>query len=250
MKEKVKTKKKNIFNILSDILTYTTFAVVFIALIFVFSSRIQGKDPSILGYKLYVVKTDSMEPTLPVGSVLIEHVDKDVTNYDVGTIITFQASTSQGIINNSHRVIAYYYKRFKDDGSYFLEKDFTSRKTVRELQDYWDSQNIKIELVGYITQGDNSPAEDPNPVLFNAIKSSYVRKSGFITWFYSLFKSFWGLLLIVIIPALLIIIFQIIAYVKVRTKVNVEKAVNDKQIEMDKLKEEAIKEYLENQKNE
>lgn len=53
-------------------------------------------------YDFYVVKTSSMVPTLPVGSLII--VDKN-SDYKIGDIITFKHDDSVDIIPITHRII-------------------------------------------------------------------------------------------------------------------------------------------------
>ena len=63
-KRKEKTKiLKRIMEIIAIILIYN--------IILIIVSSINGKDFSILGYKAYIVDTNSMEPTINVGDIVI-----------------------------------------------------------------------------------------------------------------------------------------------------------------------------------
>ena len=61
-KEKSKNFKK-ILEVIAIILIYN--------IILIIVSSINGKDFNILGYKAYIVETNSMEPTIKVGDIVI-----------------------------------------------------------------------------------------------------------------------------------------------------------------------------------
>ena len=93
---------RKIINILS-----TVFLVVLIMIVvIVFITRINGKTPSLFGYTIFRVQTDSMEPTLMVGDVIIDKkVDAD--EIQKGDIITYDCL--EGTLAGqtiTHRVVA------------------------------------------------------------------------------------------------------------------------------------------------
>lgn len=78
-KEKEKIVKR-IIEIIAIILIYNIILIII--------SSINGKDFSILGYKAYIVNTNSMEPTIKVGDiVIIKKVKAEKLNQ--GDVITF-----------------------------------------------------------------------------------------------------------------------------------------------------------------
>ena len=78
-KEKEKIVKR-IIEIIAIILIYNIILIII--------SSINGKDFSILGYKAYIVNTNSMEPTIEVGDiVIIKKVKAEKLNQ--GDVITF-----------------------------------------------------------------------------------------------------------------------------------------------------------------
>ena len=78
-KEKKKIVKR-IIEIIAIILIYNIILIII--------SSINGKDFSILGYKAYIVNTNSMEPTIEVGDiVIIKKVKAEKLNQ--GDVITF-----------------------------------------------------------------------------------------------------------------------------------------------------------------
>ena len=89
-KEKEKIVKR-IIEIIAIILIYNIILIII--------SSINGKDFSILGYKAYIVNTNSMEPTIEVGDiVIIKKVKAEKLNQ--GDVITF---TQEGEVI-THRI--------------------------------------------------------------------------------------------------------------------------------------------------
>ena len=61
--------------------------------------------PTLLGYERYVIVTGSMEPTLPVGTIVYDEV-VPVENLEVGDIITFVPPPEFGIADPvTHRIV-------------------------------------------------------------------------------------------------------------------------------------------------
>lgn len=85
-----------------DILFILTVLVLIIILLSVLSARVNGKTPEVFGYRLYVVQSSSMSPTLEVGSMFISKTPSDTGNLKQGDIITFESTSGQTI---THRII-------------------------------------------------------------------------------------------------------------------------------------------------
>lgn len=88
-------------NILSSLLCIVLALLLLVCVIFVIFKK-KGEPPSIFGYKLYVVISDSMEPELKKGDLIVVK-DIDTTKIEVGNIITFKEKNSQELI--THRVV-------------------------------------------------------------------------------------------------------------------------------------------------
>ena len=240
--------KKKLFLKIFNILCYILFAFVVIYLIIAFKNFLNGEETSLFGYKLYVVETDSMEPTLKVGSVLIEK-QSEYDDLDIATIITYSYREGDRTIINTHRIINYYYS-FKNSGETVYAEDILNFKTADEFYAYYnpDSSN-SIKIVGYITKGDNPNANtDLSPVLFNQVKSIFVKESNILTAIYGIFKSFWGLLMIIIIPTFLIVILQIYSMIKSfkmkKTEEEILKLENELSLREEEIKKKAIEDYI------
>ncbi len=121
-KEKAKILKR-IMEIIAIILIYN--------IILIIVSSINGKDFSILGYKAYIVDTNSMEPTINVGDiVIVKKVKEDKLKQ--GDVITF---TEEGEVI-THRIT-----------------------------------KVETEEIGtqYVTKGDNNNTEDTFKIRYNDI---------------------------------------------------------------------------------
>jgi len=82
------------------------FIIVVISLLFILYSvlmaKSRGETPDVLGYQLYVVKSNSMAPTLDVGTVILSKIPEDSTKLDVNDIVTFKTISGAVV---THRII-------------------------------------------------------------------------------------------------------------------------------------------------
>jgi signal peptidase len=74
---------------------------VFYLAIIVFSLLIIASSLNIGGWRMYVVKSGSMEPAIHTGSIVFDKKEADDT-YVVGDIITFQLPSSKDTV--THRI--------------------------------------------------------------------------------------------------------------------------------------------------
>ncbi len=138
------------------------------------------KEVSFFGYRLFYVVSGSMEPTIPVGSLLL--VGKEDTYYP-GEVITFY-SKELGIEGypNTHRVI----DREEIEGKKF-----------------------------YITQGDANPVPDA-PVSHEDVigKVHFSIKASFYKDFINFFSTPAGFFTIILLPSLLVAVVCMKSMVK------------------------------------
>lgn len=199
---------------LKRIVNYLNFIIIFILFltaIYVFIFSINNKDVSLFGYKFYIIKTNSMAPTLNVNDVIISK-EADYEKLDKNTIITFDFNTELNM-PNTHRIVGYYYKFIDNDT---VKYDSTFDYDTVEL---FEEENPSFKVVGYRTKGDNLDCDiDLEPVLFESIKGVYIKKSNFLSIILSVITNFYGFLLFIFIPLVSLLILQIISILKMLDK--------------------------------
>lgn len=199
---------------LKRIVNYLNFFIIFIlflTVIYVFIFSINNKDVSLFGYKFYIIKTNSMAPTLNVNDVIISK-EVDYEKLDKNTIITFDFYAELNM-PNTHRIVGYYYKFIDNDT---VKYDSTFDYETIEL---FEKENPNFEVVGYRTKGDNIECDiDLEPVFFKDIKGVYIKKSKLLSTTLSVITNFYGFLLFIFIPLISLLILQIISLLKMLDK--------------------------------
>lgn len=234
---------KKIFKKVLTWLGYIFSGLLLALIIYVIVLSIMGKDINFFGYKMYVIKTDSMVPTIEVDSIILVH-DEPADNLDRGTIITFDFNNKYNI-PNTHRIVGYYY--LDSEGNYNTTKDYST------MEEFYLA-NPDCNIVGYRTQGDNPECNmDLRPVYFDSVLGVYKDKLVVITFLYGLLSNFFGFLLIIIVPLFILLISQLVSFYKMRKQAKLEEEINEeveKQKELEEeIKQKAIEEYLRNKKD-
>ncbi|MBQ9516291.1 MAG: signal peptidase I [Ruminococcus sp.] len=170
---------KKIFRIATTVLLVILIAIV----IMVFITRMNGKSPSIFGYTVFRVQTDSMVPTLQVGDVILDkHVDAD--QIKVGDIITYNCL--KGELKGqtiTHRVISG--PDYRDGECYFT------------------------------TMGDKEGARADDEITYSQIEGKYLQTLPIVDKLYTFFLSPVGLIVFIGVIVILFayeMISLIIAY--------------------------------------
>ena len=233
----MKNKIKKILNWVS----YVFMGIILIFIVYAIAMSAKGETVSIFGYKMYVVKTDSMDPTIKVDSVILAH-EEDFTKLDKGTVITFDFDDRIGV-PNTHRIVGYYYEYL--DGNEIKYKSTFDYDTV----ELFLKDNPDCKVIGYRTQGDNPKCDvDLKPVRFESIHGVYISNLVVITFLFGLLTNFFGFLLIILVPLFILLIMQLVSLYKMRQANKLEKELEQKEKERkeleERIKEEAIKEYL------
>ncbi len=172
MNKKVKIKSKHalVKKLLRISTTVLLILCTLLCFVVVVSSALK-RDVSIFGYRLFYVVTGSMEPTLPVGSMLVV---KGQDTYEVNDIITFY-SNDENIKGypNTHRII-----------------------NISEAEG----------RTKYITQGDANNTQDTSPVYNEDIigKVQVYFKAGALTTLIEFLNSPMGFFAMILLPMLLI----------------------------------------------
>ena len=130
---------KKIINVISVV--FLVLIVCFV--LFTFVSRIMGNTPSVFGYYIFRVSSDSMEPTLMVGDVILVH-EADPEDIQKNDIITYKSKDGSMYGRDvTHRVVA---EPFEKNGTYY-----------------------------YQTQGDADGAPLDKPITYDQVEGKYVR---------------------------------------------------------------------------
>ena len=157
-KNKTKTIKK-IVEIIAIILIYN--------IILIIVSSINGKNFNILGYKAYIVTTDSMQPSINAGDiVIVKNGKKDKIGQ--GDVITF---------NQNDEVI-----------------------THRVIKNITEENNVE-----YITKGDNNNTEDTFKVKYDDVIGKMVITIPYLGKIISILYN--KIIILILLLVILIIIF-------------------------------------------
>ncbi|NLZ39171.1 MAG: signal peptidase I [Firmicutes bacterium] len=154
------------------------FAILLLVMIFIMFSLVQSRllkrPPSIAGYQMYIVLGGSMSPTFEAGSLAFL---KPVSPAEIkeGDIITYRSPFDPDNIT-THRVMEVHY----EDNQY-----------------------------SFTTRGDANDVDDANPVLAGDVIGKVHFTIPYAGYLMNFGRSKSGLLALVIIPGLLIIIFEV-----------------------------------------
>jgi len=151
---------------------------------------------SFLGdYRLLVVQSGSMEPAIHTGAVVVV---KPQADYVVGDIITYRA--------NSHN-----------------DKTVTHR-----IQ----SQQLKNGQTVYVTKGDANEDADFSPISSSRIVGKVIINVPYVGYAVAAVKTKWGILLVIILPAALIITDQFKRIIKEIKKMKAKKSRTSESIKI------------------
>ena len=101
-KTRVKMSFSKIFKKISFLLSIVLiFILVFIQFNIILSKK-SGEIPNVFGYYIFEVETESMVPTLPVGTKILSKSPSENSAIEVGTIVTFKDTEGRVI---THRII-------------------------------------------------------------------------------------------------------------------------------------------------
>jgi signal peptidase I len=111
---------------------------VFILLSVLFTES--GKAPSLFGNSVFHVMTSSMEPTIPLDSIIVAR-ETDPASLQVGDIISFYSKDPalDGTVN-THRIVA-----IEKDGEHY---SFTTRGDANNIDDHYNV--TEQELIGKV----------------------------------------------------------------------------------------------------
>lgn len=209
--------------------TLTALFILAIALAVLFVVHVKRADkPFLFGKAVYRVVSESMEPIIMTGDVIIVEEVGDLSELKVGDVITYRAK--EGAFKNlpagtpvTHRI-------------------------------------VKIEGSVITTKGDNdevAPVPD-KPISFDDVIGRYSKTSAPLTKISALFFSRYGFVIVVFIPLMILLAVQVVNFIRAcrmddegKTVVEktaeevAEQTIKDREAE---LKRKAIEEYLASRK--
>ena len=199
-------------SIVSYVLTLLCVLVVLLTSIEVISAAKESRPPRVFGYSISYVPTDSMAPEI-----------------DAGEYIYYKQTTFDEV--NVNEVIIYKSQEGKMKGKYIVHR------VIEKHEDY------------LIVKGDNNLINDNEHVTADMIYGKYIDKVkvlNFITQGLSINAIFF---ILMILFAILLVLQFVSAFAKNKTAEIEKKLQEDKQILLEQMKQEILKEELEKLRN-
>lgn len=193
--------------------------VVFAALttVVVFTGTSNNGVGNLFGYMTFSIQTQSMEPTIKAGDVVIGK-EVDFNTLKEGDIITYWTTVDEQKILNTHRIT----------------------KVI---------SNGKGSVPSFKTKGDNNQIEDEYTVAAADIVAKYNSKISGLGKAVDFLETQKGFFICIVLPLILFFLYQLYHFIKVIVTVKQENAGLSKEDE-EELKKKAVEEYLAKQKEE
>lgn len=132
-------------------------------------------------YRLFAVVTDSMEPVIGKGSMIVDRVPASADEIQVGDVISFEVHTTNGVAVYTHRLV-----RIEEaDGTHY-----------------------------YITRGDNAGGEDSFRTVYSDIVGVYTgKKCPVIGSVLGFLQSVQGVITLIVILFIIIVMWSVLSYI-------------------------------------
>lgn len=173
-------KGKTIVKWLGNGITILFIFLLAVTMLFIIASRAAGEEPSLFGYQFKTVLSGSMDPEMPVGSMILIQLADEKETFRTGDVITFKTKDDMLV---THRII-----ETEDNGQRF------------------------------VTKGDNNNGPDIDPVLVENIVGKYVGWTiPYLGYVFHYLSSKQGILLVFLIPGVLLLghaVFTLIRMVR------------------------------------
>jgi signal peptidase len=184
---------KKAFNLVENIV----FACILIIMVVLVYSMVQsrlsgGGAPRVFGYQMYIVLSGSMSPAFDAGSLILLKPENP-ENIVEGDIITFRPSSGEGALT-THRVV-----QVNRDGG-----------------------------LSFITRGDANDVNDQNPVMADKVVGRVEHAVPYAGYLMDFGQSKTGIISLVMIPGVLIIIFELRNLFRYAAEWEAEKAAKKK----------------------
>ena len=221
MASKNKSTAKKIFDTFTSILIVIYVILVMFISISIFTSMKTGY-PSLFGYSFFYVRTDSMEPEIYTGDLVVCHDKEDFYSLNEDRIIAFKA-----------------YEYVKNDAGEVEPVEIVKIHRIVGKDDTGTR---------YITKGDNVDQADVSPVAPSSVLGIYegVRIAG-IGKFFDFLQGQNGVLFFLVIPMAAFFIYALFKFVKAMIDYKLEKVTSGAPADgelTEEQKQAAIAEYL------
>jgi len=172
------------------LITMVFVAVMVFSLVF---TKVTGGPPQVAGFRMYIVLSGSMNPAFDAGSLVFVKptVPEEIKS---GDIITYKGLGEEGQLV-SHRVVEI---NNTDDG------------------------------IKFTTKGDANEALDPNPVSAERLVGKVVLAVPYLGYFMEFTQTRQGIITLILIPAALILLFELRNFYKYLKDLKYQKAVQCK----------------------
>ena len=172
-KAPTKTAGKKILSILGIVLCVILIPLLIINLTIIVKSFIYPNDvPSFMGYKPFIVLSNSMLPTIEVGDIVLD-MTVDPSKLAVGDVISFREGTSTVI---THRIV-----------------NITESGGTRQ----------------FTTRGDNNNTDDSNPVQQTDVEGKMLSNVHHVGDAALFMQTKSGMLIFIVLPLVLLVCFDI-----------------------------------------
>ena len=219
--EKVK-ENKSILKKIGNIAFYVVLGIVLLYAIFALFSDQEENQVSFFGITSLAVQTPSMAPTFDEGDLIFIDTTFDVEDLDEGDVITYLERDGDLEYYNTHRIVEVH------DGG----------------------------LLRFETKGDAAPEGDNDPVWKTAddivgvwTGNSWGGFGSFVDGFTGFIKSSLGFFLLIVIPAVGFLAYEVFRFVKVYAEYNNQKQMTDRVKMQEEALAEARRQLEEEQKN-
>lgn len=145
--------KKSIFKRITNILLTLILIFLVVVVIFTVIARATGNTPNVFGYMIFRVSSDSMEPELMVGDIILTKEVTDIESVNVGDVVTFHCTEGRmaGELV-THKVID---EPYYDNGQYWIHTKGVAAPADHEGELFTDEQLVSkmicvIPFVGVI----------------------------------------------------------------------------------------------------
>ena len=227
---------KKIVNVLIDIIVVLILLISATILTVTLTTSKDTGAPNVFGYTLNTIQSQSMEPKMYKGDMIIgKVVDENTPEFKVGDIVIYTTTQEMDDGTSQYVLICHRIVKTKVEG----------------------------ETTYYLTKGDNNDVSDAKSVGWltaNKIVGVYENSeykgallSG-VGSIYDYLKSFWGFFFVIVLPMILFFIYElirvimnIVAYTKEKALVAATEAAQSAEL-TEAQKQKAIEEYLASQK--